>query len=54
MVCFITYYVLSCMCSLYKLYIGFIEVRVLRLNLFLCGAAISSLLQKYMHILPND
>ena len=33
------------MCSLYKLYFGSIEVRVLRLNLFLCSAAISSSLQ---------
>ena len=33
------------MCSLYKLYFGSTEVRVLRLNLFLCSAAISSLVQ---------
>ena len=43
--CFITHYILSFMCSLYKLYFGSIEVRVLRLNLFLCSAAILSSLQ---------
>ena len=33
------------MCSLYKLYFRSTEVRVLRLNLFLCSAAILSSLQ---------